>query len=451
MFADQLRDCETLPALTDDDSVFGGYTHVEFWHLVHVRAHPFSSGNFDALLKEPIYRWKKLLSSLSFKSPRERSSTESLLLAYHLCLQDRSKAARALIEKMNMPALSKAEDVLKKYNDDFPHLAKVYQWQNFVTVEREENPETQLHLFYDYMVGYLELQLVPPAGAYKMARQRGETMGREATNAELVQKVVYPLFPIATTVALAYEDFPDIRWRAKFEEMMQNLLELGEYYAVVDSTASVEETADAPVKTPTLHLEVDHEGTVKARAESCSSLVLKYYFLDVETLFSKEPFVFAAAQGTCKFGFAKPNYRATFRLPQDLEDTLQCRLPEPCKQQNSMIEGLCPDEGVRRTLTYCANTLRISVDETAGFVRVEDFQGAKAIPAVYIKVYWRGQGSTRTSADAKFYKDGYTDILGRFDFASLSTDELDKVEELAILVSSSSYGAEVVYAKPPRI
>jgi len=41
------------------------------------------------------------------------------------------------------------------------------------------------------------------------------------------------------------------------------------------------------------------------------------------------------------------------------------------------------------------------------------------------------------------------DLRGRFDYATLSTDDLDRVERFAILVVSDESGATVLEAPPP--
>ncbi len=48
-----------------------------------------------------------------------------------------------------------------------------------------------------------------------------------------------------------------------------------------------------------------------------------------------------------------------------------------------------------------------------------------------------------------FYKDGYTDLRGKFDYASLSTSKLPNVERFAILIMSEDSGAVVREASPP--
>ena len=50
----------------------------------------------------------------------------------------------------------------------------------------------------------------------------------------------------------------------------------------------------------------------------------------------------------------------------------------------------------------------------------------------------------------KFFKDGYTDLRGRFDYASLNTNELDNGERLAVLLLSPELGAVVREVAPPK-
>jgi hypothetical protein len=50
----------------------------------------------------------------------------------------------------------------------------------------------------------------------------------------------------------------------------------------------------------------------------------------------------------------------------------------------------------------------------------------------------------------EFYKDGYTDLRGRFDYTSLNTDQLGVVERFSILILSEEHGAAVREAAPPK-
>jgi hypothetical protein len=69
----------------------------------------------------------------------------------------------------------------------------------------------------------------------------------------------------------------------------------------------------------------------------------------------------------------------------------------------------------------------------------------KPLSSAYVKVYARMQGGK-----IRFYKDGYTDLRGRFDYASLNTNEIEHVEEFSLLVVSEANGAVVKKARPPQ-
>ena len=61
------------------------------------------------------------------------------------------------------------------------------------------------------------------------------------------------------------------------------------------------------------------------------------------------------------------------------------------------------------------------------------------------KVYARMKdGSVR------FYKDGYTDLRGRFEYASLNTNDLEYVDRFALLILSDEHGAVIREAAPPQ-
>ena len=56
----------------------------------------------------------------------------------------------------------------------------------------------------------------------------------------------------------------------------------------------------------------------------------------------------------------------------------------------------------------------------------------------------------KDDGQVRFYKDGYTDLRGRFDYVSLNTGELDNVQSFAILILNDDHGAIIREAKPPK-
>ena len=66
------------------------------------------------------------------------------------------------------------------------------------------------------------------------------------------------------------------------------------------------------------------------------------------------------------------------------------------------------------------------------------------MPSTYVKGYAR-----MNAGRVKFYKDGYTDFRGKFDYVSLNPGQLDDVDRFAVLVLNDEAGAMIREAKPP--
>ena len=102
-------------------------------------------------------------------------------------------------------------------------------------------------------------------------------------------------------------------------------------------------------------------------------------------------------------------------------------------------------KGIRKSQAYYANTLAVQMIENYGQVHVTDQAKGKSLPKTYVKVYGK-----LANGQVRFYKDGYTDLRGRFDYVSLNTGELDTVQSFAILILNDEHGAIIREAKPPK-
>jgi hypothetical protein len=68
----------------------------------------------------------------------------------------------------------------------------------------------------------------------------------------------------------------------------------------------------------------------------------------------------------------------------------------------------------------------------------------KPLSKVYVKCF-----SKNNSSQVKFYKDGYTDMRGTFDYASLNLESQKGISKFALLVSSKENGAKLLQVNPP--
>ena len=57
-----------------------------------------------------------------------------------------------------------------------------------------------------------------------------------------------------------------------------------------------------------------------------------------------------------------------------------------------------------------------------------------------MKVY----GKDKHNGEESFYRDGYTDMRGKFDYTQTSGDKADRIVRFAILVCSDGYGCDIV-------
>jgi hypothetical protein len=179
-------------------------------------------------------------------------------------------------------------------------------------------------------------------------------------------------------------------------------------------------------------------GQVTIRYQNLNACTIRYYELDVEFSFSAQPFV---QQGAGAPAYVRPQREETIALPAGKRE-LSFPLPDAYKSSNVRIQVAAA--GIARTETWLSNALSVQVIESYGQLQVTAPKTGKPLPRVYVKVYARLPGGK-----VRFHKDGYTDLRGRFDYASVSERGTENAERYAILVLSEDAGAVIREASPP--
>ena len=242
----------------------------------------------------------------------------------------------------------------------------------------------------------------------------------------------------ARELALTYRDYPVDRWRMLFRDVLAQCDEIsGKQAGVVDDESRTQTQTQLADTAPRLDVELESDRLTLAHA-NVDRCTINYYPMDIELLFSRKPFVQDVGG---QFTVIKPTHTESIKLGGD--EQTEVKVPKALKDRNLMIEVTAA--GVTRLKAYYPNALKVDLIETYGQLRVADKDSGKALSKVYIKVYAR-----TNSGKATFYKDGYTDLRGRFDYTSLNTSEIDSVQRFAILVMSDSNGALVREAAPPK-
>jgi len=202
--------------------------------------------------------------------------------------------------------------------------------------------------------------------------------------------------------------------------------------------------------------------TLDISFRNVSSCVFNYYAVDLELLFSASPFSDSSNDRIC---LMSPNESVKVSLPKESSAAPDKKnkptdgnvhhyvdLPEKYHKQNSIIECVAADESgaeVRAVHALNDNSFAVQFNDSVGQCRVvynnkkekETFK--KPITGAYCKVYSRDA----VTGEAHFFKDGYTDIRGRFAYRALSTDQLQRSDALAMFVRTPNDGATVVSIK----
>jgi hypothetical protein len=302
----------------------------------------------------------------------------------------------------------------KQLTDD-DRLAEVYYLLLQDRIEQATNAFEQVHpdkiatrMQYDYCAAYLDM--------YNDEPQR------------------------AKAIAAKYANYPVDRWRNTFAVLSGQLNEIENKAppAIADKDERDQRQNQLAQTEPGVEFTVDAKN-INLTWQNVDACKVNYYLMDVELLFSRNPFV---QQSGGQFSSIKPNLTQDVKLPKD-QKKLEMKLPEALLKRNVLVE--ISAGGKTRSEPYYANAMEVKLSENYGQLRVTDSTSGKALSKVYVKTYARLADGT-----VKFYKDGYTDLRGRFDYSSVSTPEKAPITRFSILVLSDEHGALIREANPPQ-
>ncbi len=242
----------------------------------------------------------------------------------------------------------------------------------------------------------------------------------------------------AEKLAKKYEKYPVDRWRLRFAEIDGQINEIrgGRPEVVEDGDREQKQNLAASLE-PTFDLKVaGGKGTVDYR--NLDQVRINYYEMDLEFLFSTNPFV---SSGGDRFAIVQPNQSDVLELGGQ-KGVKTFSLPEKYQSKNVIVEVI--GGGKRVSKAVYSNSLRADLSERMGLLTVSHQESGKALPKVYVKVY------ANTDEGVRFFKDGYTDLRGKFDYASVSSSGLSGVRKFSILVMSDDHGATVLEVTPPQ-
>lgn len=246
-------------------------------------------------------------------------------------------------------------------------------------------------------------------------------------------------FAAARAIAIRHVNHPIDRWKKTFQTVIDVLDEAeGKGAQVADAEDRRLAQAKAAANVPSFTMTVEKQ-TIDLSYQNLDAVTVNYYPMDVELLFSRNPFVRQTVGDSVTI---RPHKSMVVKL--DATKAKQTiALPDEFKSKNVLVEVVAA--GKRQSLPSYANAMTVTVIEAFGQVKVVNTATGKPLAKVYVKTYVRTQ-----NGQIKFHKDGYTDVRGRFDYATVSTPERNGPAAFSVLVLSDDYGAVIREAAPPQ-
>lgn len=243
---------------------------------------------------------------------------------------------------------------------------------------------------------------------------------------------------VAANIAQPYADYPVDKWRKRFQSVLAHVDEIrGGSTATVDIQNQLETQTELASKTSSFDFEVEG-GQITLNYQNLAEIQVNYYQMDIELLFSRNPFSQSSGDG---FSLIRPNQTQSIQLDDSGKKTFE--LLEEMQGKNVTIEIIGKNQS--KSKAYYAHQLSVQTIENYGQLKVTDKEKGNPVSKAYVKVYARN-----SDGSVKFFKDGYTDLRGRFDYATQSNYPLDGVQQFSILIMSDEFGTTVRQAARPK-
>ncbi|ORY43287.1 hypothetical protein BCR33DRAFT_851053, partial [Rhizoclosmatium globosum] len=411
-----------------DDFVTGDKDVYSYWPLINARAHEIGH-RARANNKEFVETYSAFLEYLLVKPATAYSCKDHISLICYLLLQDRFKEAL----------------------DRFSFLESEVA-NNRVVVD--------MQIQFDYLKAWFDF--IDPSSS---------TSGADSLK-------------IAREIANKYKDYPVKNWNELFTAVLARADEFIAFFtdARTSETTATNNSAKSALSEPSLTFGILHATSTTQASLSFSynnirSCEVKFYSLNLEMEFSTRPFVVAsrfkgetARNNDSPSIMTQPHHSITVQFPTGSGE-LTVQIPTDVQRGNLAVEVFALNGAISQMRVASESSLKVSFMERKGIlqvlkggssnagvesewaiteaadVRLLAPRDIKPVGSAYVKVYARLR-----SGKEVFYKDGYSDMLGRFEYVSLSnTGVLSQVELFAVYVSSEAYGDAVFTAKPPKV
>lgn len=243
-------------------------------------------------------------------------------------------------------------------------------------------------------------------------------------------------FAKAKEICGEYLTYPIYSWRNRFIELANQIAEVegqAEIMAVNDEIQNKKEVAKQVIFEASIE-----EGKIKIKAQNIKSFTMAYHEVDPEVSFSQDQF---GDKNYNSIASVKPILVTEHSVKQPGElDIIVLSIPDSLKEKNLNIIVKAPGESVKN-LQHYPSSMNASIFESAGMIKLTD-KSNQPLSKVYVKCFLK-----LSSGAVVFYRDGYTDLRGTFDYTGSINSSATSI---SILISSPQGGSLIYKVNPPK-
>ena len=270
----------------------------------------------------------------------------------------------------------------------------------------------QMHIQYDYLTAYLDLY------------------------------IDYPKFAKARSICSEYIDYPVFTWRNKFIDLLNQISEFdGETELLEKQTDENDIDKNIRQAKKEEYISSELQGKdIKVTLKNVNTFTVKFYKIDLEIMYSQDPFLSVDKND---YSYVTPNHVIDRQTALKTEYTIEIiPIPEELTSCNLILQ--ISSGALSENLTYFPTSMKVFIVKNFGQIKVTSEDSNKPLSNVYINCF-----AKKTDGRVSFYKDGYTDLRGTFEYTSVHSNDFADVSEFSILAFSDKYGALIKQTKPP--
>jgi hypothetical protein len=169
---------------------------------------------------------------------------------------------------------------------------------------------------------------------------------------------------LARDIAVTYKDYPVDRWKNRFADVAAQIDEAdGQNVLVADNEDRGQVMGKLAATEPNFEFKIEGK-KVQIAKQNLNECQVNYYPMDIELLFSTNPFVHDVND---QFAFVRPVKTEAIKFPDKSRD-FEFEAPKEFHNSNVMVEVVAA--GMRKSQPYFANALTVQMIETYGQVKV---------------------------------------------------------------------------------